>query len=476
MIEPAAVQEAHLLPRGNKGKASKSRLVFTDAWLKGLKGTGKRVVYADLGRRGLFLRVGPTGVPTFYAVCRVKRGPFLRKHLGVYPERCLSDAREMAQDVGKLARKGIDVREVERTEQEEKARTERLKESREKFDLAGMCRWYIEDREEATKKPLAKKTALNYRALASFYLDGPKGGPFRGRFAGEVPAFEIRELLKTVAKSSATQANRLFELIRAAYRHASYEGRLESVPSLKRPADNPTRDRVLTQKEIRAFWNAVNTARLLPRKKDPKKPGSKVALKSAKAKPEERKSLSPQARGVLRMLLVLGQRKGETVAMRWADVDETVWRIPGRFRKGGRTHSVPLSSLAVEIIEQLRPVTGTKERVFDGVSATNLHGRAFRAVRDAVVKEQKSERFSIHDLRRTFATQARELCGVSPDVLGDCLGHKRGKFAAPAVVNYDKSTGRNPMESAFEAWGETARKIVAGEIIGGEKGKILAFR
>lgn len=456
-------------------KDPKRRLLFTDAWLKGLKATGKRIEYADTKERALLLRVGATGKAVFYGYQRIKGAGRIRKTLGVYPEKSLHDARRLAEDVRKYAHDGLDLREVERKEAEAQKAAQRLKESRENFDLSGMCGWYVKDRETAAKKKLAKKSATNYRALIRHYLDGPHGDGFRGRFAGSVTAFEIREMLKTVAHSSATQGNRLFELIRAAYRLASYEGKLESVPALKRPAENAVRDRVLSQKEICAFWNATETATLIPRVRPIPKNPKKAKRARAKAD-EERKPISAQARGALRMLLALGQRRGETLAMRWRDIDGDIWRIPGQFRKGGRTHTVPLSSLALEILEHLRPVTGHMTRVFDGVSATNIHGRAFRAVRDAVNKEQKTGPFSIHDLRRTFATQSRELCGVRRDALGDVLGHVSGKHASTATGSYDYSTGIVGMESTLEVWALTLRKIVAGEIIGGEKGRILAFR
>lgn len=175
------------------------------------------------------------------------------------------------------------------------------------------------------------------------------------------------------------------------------------------------------------------------------------------------------------MLLVLGQRRGETLAMRWADIDGDVWRIPGQFRKGGRMHTVPLSTLAVGILEELRPMTGDKKRVFEGVSATNLHGRSFRAVRDAVNQELGTDRFSIHDLRRTFATQSRELCGVRPDVLGDLLGHISGRHSSLATASYDKSLGMAPKASALEAWAATLSRIISREALGAEKRRIVAF-
>lgn len=161
------------------------------------------------------------------------------------------------------------------------------------------------------------------------------------------------------------------------------------------------------------------------------------------------------------MLLLLGQRKTETVLMRWKDIDETVWRIPGRFRKGNRAHSVPLSKGALKILDELRPVNGAKERVFHGVSAANLNGRAFGAVREAVMKAAKTDSFTVHDLRRTLATQIRELCHVQPHVVSGILGHSTGKFAAAATSFYDKSTGQDERTAALEAWSKKVSEIAA---------------
>ena len=47
--------------------------------------------------------------------------------------------------------------------------------------------------------------------------------------------------------------------------------------------------------------------------------------------------------GAVKLLLLLGTRRSETLNMRWSDIDERAqtWTVPGAFRKGGRTHVVP---------------------------------------------------------------------------------------------------------------------------------------
>ena len=151
----------------------------------------------------------------------------------------------------------------------------------------------------------------------------------------------MKALLEEVAARAPVQANRLFQLVRAAFRWAVREGFLESSPAdgLMRPRPERSRERFLSDGEIKALWSGLET-------------------------------LSPVVAAAIRTLLLTGQRRTETLRMRWVDVNlaEGVWTIPGEFRKGGRTHVVPLSPLVVEMLEALRPSTGAAQWVFAGRS------------------------------------------------------------------------------------------------------------
>ena len=73
---------------------------------------------------------------------------------------------------------------------------------------------------------------------------------------------------------------------------------------------------------------------------------------------------SPQVAAAVKVLLLLGQRSTETLEMRWSDLaleaDVPIWTIAGRFRKGHRSHVVPLSPLAARILARLWPITRHK--------------------------------------------------------------------------------------------------------------------
>ena len=78
--------------------------------------------------------------------------------------------------------------------------------------------------------------------------------------------------------------------------------------------------------------------------------------------------------GAVKLLLRLGTRRSETLNMRWSDIDEhaQTWTVPGMFRKGGRTHVVPLPPLALRVLADLRPVTSHTPWVFVGKRGASL--------------------------------------------------------------------------------------------------------
>ena len=53
----------------------------------------------------------------------------------------------------------------------------------------------------------------------------------------------------------------------------------------------------------------------------------------------------------LKFLLVTGQRRGEVGGMKWTELDGDAWLLPGARSKSKQGHRIPLSSLALEILE-----------------------------------------------------------------------------------------------------------------------------
>jgi integrase len=193
----------------------------------------------------------------------------------------------------------------------------------------------------------------------------------------------------------------------------------------------------LRDEEIAAFWRACSTR------------SEGYAITSA----------------ALQLLLVLVQRPGEVYAMRWAEVRGEWWQIPGG--KAGRTkneleHRVFLPPLALEILEGLRPVTGSGVYVFpsprlsDGSPVTvtgmsSIYNDICRAA--GIACEPKP--WGPHGLRRTGSTKLSEL-GFSDEIVDAVTNHvKRG-----VRRNYNLNAYLPEKQRAMAAWDAHLRSII----------------
>jgi integrase len=69
-----------------------------------------------------------------------------------------------------------------------------------------------------------------------------------------------------------------------------------------------------------------------------------------------------------RLLILSGVRTGELRGAFWSefDLEKAVWEIPAERMKMKRPHLVPLSTQALEIIQQLKVMSGQYPLVFPG--------------------------------------------------------------------------------------------------------------
>ena len=123
---------------------------------------------------------------------------------------------------------------------------------------------------------------------------------------------------------------------------------LEASPSsgVKKPTAEQSRDRILTDSEMKLFWRASAT-------------------------------FDYPFRPMWRLLLLTGQRREEVAGMTRRELaldgDKPLWTIPGTRAKNGIPHAVPLSSTAVDIIKAL-PKTGKAGFCFTTTGDTHVTG------------------------------------------------------------------------------------------------------
>jgi integrase len=376
-----------------------------------------RQTYRDGAVPGLSLRVTPEGVRTFALFYRIS-GRARLYTVGRFPAVSLHEARQRAKDVLAAARRGIDAEAVK-------------VQAREALSFLEVAEKFVEARAD----DLARSTATEYRRMVTAYL---RPSPLASVPAAEVRRGALREMLVSVARNSGpVMANRLFQLVRAVCRWAHREEVLAVNPAdgLQRPRKERTRERTLSDGEVTALLSALKDA--------PPVVGAAVTL-----------------------LLVLGQRSAETVeGMRWKDLDLAAdipaWKVPGRFRKGGRIHVVPLPPLAVRTIEGLRPLTGEKDRVLDGISEANAERDWWGSIRERSMAAFEMERFSKHDLRRTCATGCAKL-GASPFIVSCILGHATQPGVQVTQI-YNRYSHTPEMASALNAWAARVEELASGE-------------
>ena len=120
------------------------------------------------------------------------------------------------------------------------------------------------------------------------------------------------------------------------------------------------------------------------------------------------------------LALILGTRKSELLAVRWADIDldQRTLRLP--MTKAGRSHLLPLPSPAVDILISLSS-RGRSEWVFP---SRNGEGHAIEASKawQRIRNQAGLPEVRLHDLRRTLgswlAAQGHSLC-----LIGRALNH-----------------------------------------------------
>lgn len=158
-----------------------------------------------------------------------------------------------------------------------------------------------------------------------------------------------------------------------------------------RPASERERERVLSDDELVAVWQAAKVLRY------PWGP-------------------------FFRMLLATGCRESEVSKLRWESIDlgARTWTLSATDTKGKRATVVPLSKAAVDVLERIGPRG-------DGYVFESRDGGAIRAFSygKILLFQELGENiahFRIHDLRRTVGTGLGRL-GVQPHVIAAVLNH-----------------------------------------------------
>lgn len=360
---------------------------------------------------GFGVRVSAGGARTFIVQFRNAAGQTKRMTVGRVDALSLDEARRDARSTLAKVQLGTDAH-AERAEARARAAvTVGRVVDRYLAAIAGRLR-------DRTVEEATRYLKTHWSPLADLPLHGVRRADVAARL-GEI-----------ATKNGPSAANRARATLSAFYAWAIGAGLVDMNPVVgtNRPADEVSRDHVMTDGEITAVWNACRD--------------------------------DDHGRAV-RLLLLTGQRRDEVGDMTWSevDLDRAMWTIPAARAKNGRTHDVPLSPAAVDVLRSMTRqdgrdlVFGSGKGGFSGWSKSKAELDARIAKAGAVVRPWR-----LHDLRRTAATRMADL-GTLPHVVEAVLNHVSGHRAGVAGV-YNRASYGPEKRTALEAWSDRVDAMV----------------
>jgi integrase len=166
-----------------------------------------------------------------------------------------------------------------------------------------------------------------------------------------------------------------------------------------------------------------------------------------------------QSADIIRLLLLTGARRGETLQARWADIDlaSGTWRKPAASTKQKTLHEIPLSAAARSLLSDLRRNSlASAEWVFP---AAGGHRKDIKDSWASICAVAGIKGARVHDLRHTYASVLAS-AGLSLPIIGQLLGHTTPITTARYAHLFD-----DPLRAAAER---------AGAIItGAESAKVV---
>jgi integrase len=163
---------------------------------------------------------------------------------------------------------------------------------------------------------------------------------------------------------------------------------------------------------------------------------------------------------IVRLLILLGQRREEVAALRWSelDLDKRVWRLGCERTKNSFPHDVPLPDAAIALLTAQKKRPG-RDLVFgEGTGPFQCWSRAKSALDKRLQVAGMTAPWRLHDLRRTVATRMADI-GVQPHVVEAVLNHVSGHKAGVAGA-YNRSSYASEKREALNLWASHVTALV----------------
>jgi integrase len=395
---------------------------LTDTAIRNAKLQNKQYKLTD--EKGMYVLVNKAG--KYFRLDYRFAGKRKTLALGVYPDVTLAESREKRYDARKLITNGIDPGQVRKVKKS--IQIEQTENSFEAIAREWHGKYSSKWADSHAKKLIRRLELYVFPWLGS-------------RPIAEITPPELLAVLRRVENKGVHEtAHRAQQNCGQVFRYAIATGRAERDPSA----------------DLRGALAPVKHGRMATIT-DPKKIGELLRAIDGYAG-------TPVAKCALKLAPLVFVRPGELRHAEWAeiDLDKAEWRIPAGKMKMKDPHIVPLSTQAVEILNEIQPITSQGRYVFPSIR-TNSRPMSNNTVLAALRRMgYGKEEMSGHGFRAMASTVLHEQGWLS-DIIERQLAHAERNSIKAAYNHAQHLPERRKMMQAWADYLDTLK--INGRII-----------
>jgi integrase len=385
---------------------------------------------------GLYLRVSAAGAKSWVFRFQLD-GKRRDMGLGPYPDISLAEARAKATAHRKQRHEGVDPIEAKETERRAQrvsaAKGRTFREIAEEFITRNKAGWRNEKHRQQWHNTLATYV---YPALGELPVSA-------------IDAGLVVQVLDPIWVEKPETAGRVRGRIEAVLDAATVRG--------FRQGPNP------------AQWKG-NLAHILPARARMRKVAHHAALpfddvSEFVAALRGREGMAARA---LEFAILTAARTGEVLGVSWGEIDLTakVWTVPADRMKANREHRVPLSDLALAVLEKVRPLVLMKDEKPDPGAPVFPGPRRALPMSNMtmlmLLRRMKRDDLTAHGFRSTFSDWAAERTAYPREVVEMALAHTIENRVEAAYRRGDLFDKRRRL---MMDWARFCEGSAAGEVV-----------
>ena len=330
--------------------------------------------------------------------------------------------------------------------------------------------WHAEQAQKRQEAESARQKAYTFEDLANSYMERhakPKKRTWiddeqklRAYILPRIGALKVEDVGKrdvisiidhiALEREAPVQADKTKALISSIFNWGRDEDLVQHNPAdrIRKRSERKRRTRLFSHEELRALWGWCDY------------PGLTGEV---------------QARTVIKLAILLGQRRNQIAAARQSELiglngDRPALHIPhARNKNKDNLHVVPLPPLAAQIFKEAIALAGESPFVFPSATkkGVSLHADT---VTDELSKARAALKISpsddgeevvLHGLRHLFKTELKGL-GIELEVRRRIQSHRSRSATSDMNEWYDHADNYDADRAALDAWERRLREIIIG--------------